>query len=103
MRLPSPTHTLERFFRAFERFDKTRRGLHSVLSAKRALLRFLGVYGVTQRGSTGQAPIAGIMPEARRMPLYRLLNAPFRALQERNAVTPEAHMADLLRPQAVAA
>jgi len=102
-RLPSTTNTIERFFRAFERFYKTRRGFHSVLSAKRALLLFLVVYVFTQRGSTGQAPIEVIMPEARRMPLYRLINDPFGALQERNSVKPEAHMADLLRPQAVAA
>ncbi len=102
-RLPSTTHTIERFFRAFERFDKTRRGFYAVLSAKRALLLFLVVYVFTQRGSTGQAPIEVIMPEARRMPLYRLINDPFRALQERDSVKPEAHMADLLRPQAVAA
>ena len=102
-RLPSTTNTIERFFRAFERFYKTRRGFHSVLSAKRALLLFLVVYVFTQRSSTGQAPIEVIMPEARRMPLYRLINDPFRALQERNSVKREAHMADLLRPQAVAA
>ena len=94
---------MERFFRAFARCYKTRWGFHAVLSAQRAWLRCLVVYGFTQRGSTGQAPIAVIRPEARRMPLYRLLNDPFRALQERNAVKPEAHRADLLRPQAVAA
>jgi transposase-like protein len=102
-RLPSTTNTIERFFRAFERFYKTRQGFHSVLSAKRALLLFLVVYVFTQRGSTGQAPIEVIMPEARRMPLYRLINDPFRTLQERNSVKPEAPIADLLRPQAIAA
>jgi hypothetical protein len=52
----------------------------------------------TQRASTGQAPIEVIMPEARRMPLYRCINDPFRALQERGYVKREAEMADLLRP-----
>jgi hypothetical protein len=44
-----------------------------------------------------------ILPEARRMPLYRLINDPFRALQERGYVKREAEMTDLLRPKAAAA
>jgi hypothetical protein len=51
----------------------------------------------------GQAPIEGIVPEARRMPLYRLINDPFRALQERENVKGKPQMADLLLPKAVAA
>jgi transposase-like protein len=102
-RLPSTTNAIERFFRAFERFYKTRQGFHSVLSAKRELVLFLVVYVFTQRASTGQAPIEVIVPEARRMPLYRLINDPFRALQERADVKQETEMADLLRPQAAAA
>jgi len=98
-RLPATTNAIERFFRAFERFYKTRCGFHSVLSAKRELLLFLVVYVFTQRDSTGQAPIEGIMPEARRMPLYRLSNDPFRALQERGDVKREAEMADLFQSQ----
>jgi transposase-like protein len=98
-RLPSPTNALERFFRAFQRFYATRGGLHSVLSGKRELLLFLVVYVFTQRTSTGQAPIEVIVPEARSMPLYRLINDPFRALQERGDVKREAKMADLLRSQ----
>ena len=57
----------------------------------------------TQQATTGQAPIEVILPEARRMPLYRLINDPFRALQERNYVKPEAHMADVLLPKAAPA
>ena len=98
-RLPATTNAIERFFRAFERFYKTRCGFHSVLSAKRELLLFLVVYVFTQRDSTGQAPIEGIMPEARRMPLYRLINDPFRALQERGDVKRAAEMADLFQSQ----
>jgi len=98
-RVPATTNAIERFFRAFERFDKTRQGFHSVLSAKRELLLFLIVYVFTQRASTGQAPIEVILPEARRMPLYRLINDPFRALQERGNVKREAEMADLLLAQ----
>jgi hypothetical protein len=37
------------------------------------------------------------------MPLSRLINDPFRALQEREAVKPEANMADLLLPRTAAA
>ena len=65
-RLPSTTNALERFFRAFERFYKTCRGFHVVLSAKRELLLFLVIYVFTQRDRTGQAPIEVIAPEARR-------------------------------------
>ena len=57
----------------------------------------------TQNATTGQAPIKVILPEARRMPLYRLINDPFRALQERGCVKQAAEMADLLRPQEAAA
>jgi transposase-like protein len=98
-RLPSTTNAIERFFRAFERFYKTRRGFHSVPSAKRELLLFLVVYLFTQRASTGQAPIEVIVPEARRMPLYRLINDPFRTLQERAHVKGKPEMADWLRPE----
>src|SRR5215470_1636772 len=103
IRLPSTSNAVERFFRAFQRFYCTRGGFHSVLSAKRELLLFLVVYVFTQHATTGQAPIEVIVPEARSMPLYRLINDPFRALQERADVKPEAPMADLLRPQEAAA
>ena len=98
--MPEKPSGVERFFRAFQRFYCTRGGFHSVLSAKRELLLFLVVYVFTQHTTTGQAPIEVIVPEARSMPLYRLVNDPFRALQERADVKPEAPMADLLRPQA---
>jgi hypothetical protein len=57
----------------------------------------------TPHASTGQAPIEVILPEARYMPLYRLINDPCRALQERGDVKREVEMADWLRPQAAAA
>ena len=44
-----------------------------------------------------------IVPETRSMPLYRLINDPFRALQERGDVKREAKMADWLCPQEAAA
>ena len=103
VRLPSTTNAIERFFRAFQRFYETRQGFHSVRSAKRELVLFLVVYVFTQHATTGQAPIEVIVPEARRMPLYRVINDPFRALQERASVKSEATMADLLRPKAAGA
>ena len=103
VRLPSTTNAIERFFRTFQRFYTTRGGFHSVRSAKRQLLLFLVVSVFTQHATTGQAPIEGIMPEARSMPLYRLINDPFRALQEWADVKQEAEMADVLRPQEAAA
>ncbi len=99
VRLPSTSNTVERFFRAFQRFYRTRGGFHSVLSAKRELLLFLVVYVFTQHATTGHAPIEVIVPEARRMPLYRLINDPFRALRERGTVKGTPRMADLLRPE----
>src|SRR5262249_29619443 len=103
VRLPATSNAVERFFRVFQRFYRTRGGFHSVLSAKRELLLFLVVYVFTQHATTGQAPIEVILPEARQMPLYRLINDPFQALQEWAYVKREAEMTDLLRPQAAAA
>ncbi len=102
-RLPSTSNAVERFFRSFRRFSCTRGGFHSVLSATRELLLFLVVYRFTQHATTGQAPIEVIVSEARSMPLYRVINDHFRALQERADVKPEASMADFLRPQAAGA
>jgi transposase-like protein len=111
VRLPATTNALERFFRAFNRFYKTRGGFHSVLSAKRELILFLVVYLFTQRRTDGHAPIEGIMPvcrstgrpEARHTPLYRLINDPLRALQELGNVKEKDTMADFLLPNLAAA
>ena len=74
-----------------------------MLSATRELLLLLVVYRFTPHATTGHAPIDVSVPEARRMPLYRLSNDPCSALQERASVKSEATMADVLRPQAAAA
>jgi transposase-like protein len=74
---PRTTNRIERFFRAFQRFYKTRGGFHSVSSAKRELLVFLVGYVFTIQPGTGRAPIEQIVPQARKMPFYHLLNAPF--------------------------
>jgi transposase-like protein len=74
---PKTTNTIERFFRSFQRFYKTRCGFHSVQSAKRELILFMVMYLFTQQAQSGKAPIETIVPEANHMPLYKLLNDPF--------------------------
>jgi transposase-like protein len=76
--LPRTTNRIERFFRAFQRFYKTRGGFHSVMSAQRQLMLFVVGYVFTVSPETGQAPIEQIMPHAKQMPFYQILNAPFR-------------------------
>jgi transposase-like protein len=75
---PRTTNAIERFFRAFQRFYKTRGGFHSVVSAHRELMLFIGVSVFTIQVETGSAPIERIVPEANTMPFYRILNDPFR-------------------------
>jgi len=93
---PTTTNEIERFFRAFVRFYKTRCGFHSVKSAKREIIFFMVVYLFTIQAESGKAPIEKILPEANTMPLYHLLNYPFagemtsRSLQN---VKPEEDMA----------
>lgn len=108
--IPSTTNAIERFFRAFQRFYKTRCGFHSVISARRALILFLVVYLFT-RGHQGSAPIEAIVPEANQMPLYRLINDPFTCLkmfavdkpQHLKSVKQTEMMADFLMTEAAAA
>lgn len=76
-RYPTTTNEIERFFREFVRFYKTRCGFHAVKSAKREITFFLVVYLVTGQPERGKAPIERILPEASAMPLYRLWNYPF--------------------------
>jgi transposase-like protein len=75
---PKTTNRIERFFRTFNRFYKTRCGFHSVESAKRELILFLVVYIFTIQPESGKAPIEAIIPRAREMPLYQLLNYPLK-------------------------
>lgn len=80
-RLPSTSNEIERFFGVFTRFAKLRRGFFSVLSTKRQLIVFLVGY-LFAKQSNGKAPIDKIVPEASRMPLYRIFNDPFACLLE---------------------
>jgi transposase-like protein len=75
---PRTTNTIERFFRAFQRFYKTRGGFYSVVSAKRELMLFVVVYVFTKQVSTGLAPLERIVPQTAQMPVDHLLNDPFR-------------------------
>jgi len=74
---PSTTNEIERFFRAFTRFCKTRCGFHSVKSTNREIIFFIVVYLFTIQAESGNAPIEKIHPKANTMPFYRLLNYPF--------------------------
>ncbi len=108
--IPSTTNGIERFFAIFNRFYKVRRGFHSVLSTKRELILFLVVY-LFAKQSNGKAPIEKIIPEASRMPLYKIFNDPFACLMELNGNNAEKiknvkgirEMADLLTSEAEAA
>ncbi len=74
---PRTTNSIERFFRAFQRFYKTRTGFHSVSSAIKETMVFVVVYVFTIQPGTGTAPIEQIVPEANKMPFYQILNDPF--------------------------
>jgi len=78
-KIPKTSNAIERFFRAFNRFYKVRKSFNSRVSTKRQLTLFLVFWVLTQK-EDGMAPIERIMPEARTMPLYQLMNDPFRAL-----------------------
>lgn len=109
-RIPATTNAIERFFRAFQRFYKTRCGFHSVISARRALIMFL-VVSLFTRGHHGSAPIEAIVPEASQMPLYRVINDPFTCLKmlavhephHLTHVKPSEILADFLTTEAAAA
>ncbi len=75
---PNTNNAVERFFKQFERFYKTRKGFTSVESAKQQLMVFMVMYFFTIQATSGQAPIETIIPEVKRMPLYQILNDPVR-------------------------
>jgi hypothetical protein len=49
------------------------------MSAKREVMLFVVGYVFTIQPGTGMAPLEQIVPHARQMPLYQILNAPFRS------------------------
>ena len=50
-----------------------------MLSAKRQLILFL-VFHLFTQADNGIAPIESIIPDAKRMPFYKLMNSPFISL-----------------------
>lgn len=78
-RIPKTNNAIERFFRAFNRFYKTKCGFFSIVSARRQIVLFMVVYLFT-KGKNGKAPIETIMPQVQRMPLYKIINDPFGCL-----------------------
>lgn len=95
MMLPRTNNAIERFFRAFNRFYKTRCGFHSVKSAKNELIFFMVVYLFTRQES-GIAPIEKIMSEAKDMPLYKIINDPFHGIGSLKFVKKMPPLADFL-------
>ncbi len=50
------------------------------------MILFLLVYLFTKSAETRKAPIEAILPETKNMPLYQILNDPFRALSDSDSV-----------------
>jgi transposase-like protein len=102
-RLPSTTNAIERFFRAFMRFYKVRCGFFSVVSAKRELIFFLVMYLFVRQAETGKAPIETMVPQAKDMPFFKLVNDPFSSLLRVEPVNRKKGMANFDPKQAVSA
>ncbi len=66
----------------------------SVVSAKRELILFLLMYLFIRQPESGKAPIESIMPEAREMPLYKLINDPLGTVMGVENVNRNVNMAD---------
>ena len=93
-RLPSTTNAIERFSRAFNRFYKVRCGFSTVKSAKRELIFFLLMYLFVQQADSGKALIESILPRARGMPFYQLVNDPLKVIVGLADVKQKVRMAD---------
>jgi transposase-like protein len=100
-RLPTTTNAIERFFRAFHRFYKVRCGFFSVVSAKRELIFFLVMYLFVRQPETGKAPLETILPQAKQMPFYLMVNDPLSAVMGLS-VNLKGRMADFQPQQVVA-
>ena len=92
--IPRTTNAIERFFRAFNRFYKTRCGFFTLASASRELILFMLVYVFLRQPESGKAPIESIIPEATEMPLYKLINDPLGAVLGLENVKKNVKMAD---------
>lgn len=65
-----------------------------MVSAKRELILFLVMYMFIRQLESGKAPIESITPEAREMPLYKLINDPLKAVMGVENVNRNVKMAD---------
>ncbi len=65
-----------------------------MVSAKRELILFLVMYVFIRQPESGKAPIESIMPEAREMPLYKLINDPLGTVLGVENVNRNVKMAD---------
>jgi len=102
-RKPKTNNAIERFFRAFNRFYKIRCGFFSVVSAKRELIFFMLMYLFIKQPSSGKAPVEAIMPKAKTMPFFRLVNDPINLLMDADNVNENFRMADFNIKQCLAA
>jgi len=92
-RIPRTNNAIERFFRAFNRFYQSKSGFSTVASAKRELIFFLLMYLFVKQPSTAKAPIEKIMPQAKNMPFYQLVNDPIMILMKPDGVKQKENMA----------
>lgn len=92
--IPKTNNAIERFFRAFNRFYKVRCGFFSIISAKKELIFFMLMYIFIKQPETGKAPLEAIMPEAKEMPFYKLVNDPIAILMNNDIVNQKIKMAD---------
>jgi len=92
--IPRTTNAIERFFRAFNQFYKKRCGFFTVVSAKRQLILFLVMYVFIRQPESGKAPIESIMPDAREMPLYKMINDPLKSIMGVENVNRKPKMAN---------
>lgn len=93
-KIPKTNNAIERFFRAFNRFYKLRCGFFSTISAKRELIFFMLMYLFLKQPQTGKAPLEAIMPQAKNMPFYQLVNDPIMLLMNNAVVKEKIKMAD---------
>ena len=65
-----------------------------MVSAKRELILFLVMYVFIHQPESGKAPIESIMPDAREMPLYKMINDPLRTVMGVENVNRNGRMSD---------
>jgi len=102
-KIPNTNNAIERFFRAFNRFYKLRCSFFSHISAKRELIFFMLMYLFIKQPEIGKAPVETIMPEAKNMPFYQLVNEPITFLINHESVNQKIKMADFFKKEALLA